>query len=83
MSFDELLRLAITALVYAGIAALLAAIVCFNVYAIAHSWRSGRIVWCMAIAVLFFTGAGGGIVTAAYLVIHHDEPLPPRQSAYA
>ena len=46
-------------------------------------WRSGRIVWCIAIAVLFFTGAAGGIVTAAYLVIHHDESLPPRQSAFA
>jgi hypothetical protein len=36
-----------------------------------------------AICVLFFTGAAGDIVTAAYLVIHHDESLSPRRSAYA
>lgn len=70
------LTVVITTLVHAGIVALLVAIVLGNLYAVLHAWRKGRIGWCIILAVLFFTGWGGGIATAAYLFINHDEALP-------
>jgi hypothetical protein len=75
----RLLRRVITGIVYAGVAALLVAIVVANVYAVLHAWRSDRVGWCIVIAALFLTG--GGIATAVYLVIHYDEPLPPARTA--
>jgi hypothetical protein len=55
------------------VAALLASIVLVSLYALVHAWRSERFGW---FAVILLTG--GGIATAVYLVVHHDEPLPAR-----
>jgi len=74
MTLDETLELLITGFVYACVVALLAAIAAANVYAIVHAWRRGRTGWVVVLSVLFLTG--GGIATAVYLIVHHDEPLP-------
>ncbi|MGZ8566950.1 MAG: hypothetical protein ACXWXS_07855 [Actinomycetota bacterium] len=79
MVLEDLLTVLITGFVYACIAALLAAIVVANLYAILHAWRSDRIGWTVVLAVLFLTG--GGIATAVYLFIHYDEPMPPAASS--
>lgn len=84
---DDALTVVITGFVYVCVAALLAAIVVANIYAIIHAWRSNRVIWAMALSVLFLTGVGGGIATVAYLLIYHHEPLPrsasPRRHAAA
>ena len=64
----------VTAVVYVNVAVFVGAIVVANLYAIVHAWRSDRVVWSVAIATLVLLGAGIG--TAAYLILHHDEPLP-------
>lgn len=79
MTLDDLLTVLITAIVYLGVAALLAAIVFVNLYAILHAWRSERIGWCIILATLFLTG--GGIATAVYLFLHYGEPMPPASSS--
>ena len=79
MGLDDVLTVLITWLVYAFVVTLLAAIVLANLYAIVHAWRSDRIGWCVVLAALFLTG--GGLVTAIYLIVHHDEPMPPARSA--
>ena len=79
MALDDVLTVSITGLVYACVAALLAAIVFVNLYAIVHAWRSDRVGWCVVLAALFLTG--GGIATAVYLFVHHDEPMPPARSS--
>lgn len=63
---------------YAAVAALLAGIVLANLYAIVHAWRSDRVGWCVVLAALFLEG--GGVATAIYLIVHHDEPMPPARS---
>ncbi len=78
---DDALTVVITAVVYVCVAALLAAIVIANIYAIIHAWRSSRVMWATALSVLFFTGVGGGVATAAYLMTYHHEPLSRSASA--
>lgn len=79
MALEDVLAVLITGLVYACVAALLAALVFVNLYAIVHAWRSDRVGWCVVLAVLFLTG--GGIATAVYLFVHYDEPMPPATSS--
>jgi hypothetical protein len=76
---DDALTVLITGFVYVAIAALLAAIVLVNIYAILHAWRSDRLGWAIVLLVLFL--AGGGIATAVYLFIHYDEPMPRSASS--
>jgi hypothetical protein len=64
----------LTGIVYLNIAVFVGTIIVANFYAILHAWRSGRVVWSVALAALLLAGAGIG--TAVYLVLHHDEPLP-------
>ena len=79
MGLDDVLTVLITWLVYAFVVALLAAIVLANLYAVVHAWRSDRIGWCVVLADLSLTG--GGLATAVYLIVHHDEPMPPARSS--
>jgi hypothetical protein len=79
MGLDDVLTVLITWLVYAFVVALLAAILLANLYAIVHAWRSDRIGWCVLLTALFLTG--GGLATAIYLIVHHDEPMPAARSA--
>jgi hypothetical protein len=79
MGLDDVLTVLITWLVYAFVVALMAAIVLANLYAIVHAGRTDRIGWCVVLAALFLTG--GGLATAIYLIVHHDEPMPPARSA--
>ena len=78
MAPNDVLAALITGLAYAFAAALLAAIVFANLYAILHAWRSDRIGWSVVLAALFLTG--GGFATAVYLFVHYDEPMPPAGS---
>jgi hypothetical protein len=74
MSIDDVLTGLVTGVVYLNIAVFLGAIVVANLYAMLHAWRSDRVVWCVALAALLL--AGGGIGTAAYLILYHDEQMP-------
>ena len=74
MAFADILEALVTAVVYLNVAVFVGAIVVANLYAIVHAWRSDRVLWSVSIAALCLLGAG--IATAAYLILHHDEPLP-------
>lgn len=73
---EHVIRFSIGLMAHAWVVALLAVIVLVNLYALVHAWRSDRIGW---FAVILLTG--GGIATAVYLVVHHDEPLPVHPSS--
>jgi hypothetical protein len=72
----DLITFVVTVLAHAWVLLLLVAIVAANLYALVHSWRSGRAGWFLVILL-----TGGGIATGVYLVMHHDEPLSSRSSA--
>ena len=74
MGFDDVLEAVVTAVVYVNVAVFVGAIFVANLYAMLHAWRSGRTLWCGVLVALFLMG--GGIATAAYLILHHDEPMP-------
>ena len=77
MAPNDVLAALITGLAYAFAAALLAAIVFANLYAILHAWRSDRSLVCRPGRPLL---TGGGFATAVYLFVHYDEPMPPAGS---
>jgi hypothetical protein len=79
VALEDALTVLISGLVYFAIAALLAAILLVNLYAILHAWRRNRLGWAITLSVLFL--AGGGIATAVYLFIHYDEPMPRSASS--
>jgi len=64
----------VTGVVYLNIAVFVGAIIVANLYAMLHAWRSDRIVWLVALVALLLVGVG--IASAAYLILHHDEPMP-------
>jgi hypothetical protein len=74
MTLGDVLEVLLTGVVYLNIAVFLGAIVVANVYAFLHAWRSDRVLWAVVLATLFVLGAG--VATAAYLIVHHDEPMP-------
>jgi hypothetical protein len=37
-----------------------------------------RFVWVVVLGALFLQGVG--LATAVYLILHHEEPLPPRRA---
>jgi hypothetical protein len=74
MTIDGIFEVLVTGVVYLNVAVFVGAIVVANFYAILHAWRSDRVVWCVVLVALLL--AGGGIGTAAYLILYHDEPMP-------
>jgi hypothetical protein len=51
MSFDDVLTVIITGLVYSGVGALLVGIALLTFYAILHAWRSDRIGWVIVLTL--------------------------------
>ena len=74
MGVGDILEAVVIGVVYLNVAVFVGAIFVANLYAMFHAWRSDRVLWFVVLIALFLMG--GGIATAAYLILHHDEPLP-------
>ena len=74
MAVGDVLEAVVTGVVYLNLAVFAGAVIVASLYAILHAWRSGRVIWCAVLVTLLLAGAGIG--TGAYLILHHDEPMP-------